>query len=66
MIYVEINETLTRRVGVETEDEAEAMSKVMHAYGEGSIILDAEDFCETTYRVLRDDEEVEGTERIIQ
>jgi len=62
---VEITETLQRQVEVEAEDEFEAEDIVREMYRNEEIVLDAEDYIDTEFEVLDEEDDADDGDYLI-
>ena len=51
---VEINETLSRIIEIEAENENDAVSKIKDLYRKEEIVLDSNDYLDTEIEIYRD------------
>ena len=51
---VEINETLSRIVEIEAENESDAISKIKDLYRQEKIVLDSEDYLDTEIKIYKE------------
>ena len=51
---VEINETLSRVVEIEAENESDAISKIKDLYRQEKIVLDSEDYLDTEIKIYEE------------
>ena len=55
--YVSVTETLNRVVSVEAESESQAKQKVEHAYAESEIVLDENDYVDSSVAIEQEDDQ---------
>lgn len=51
---VEINETLSRVVEIEAENESDAISKIKDLYRQEKIVLDSDDYLDTEIKIYEE------------